>query len=402
MTQTIFSADLTDFCQKFLVIRPGAPEPAAAQYVSAMEQVRGGLFQNLLLFDKLSLKITGESIPIPVLIGALGQKGFDELLEQNAFEFVIWAQRAGFVVKNIPGLDGLVAIGQPPELIDPEKSIDAGLRWMPTAPPPGRQRRRFIRRLLPYFRVTDKEIAQSSLNLVRTAMRAGGLEHYGVPKIAGHADSLQDPEKRIAAKCADDFAEYNYILSNGMTSFSDYKYYSPFWASASRFQTMNRSLDGFSRIATIEGLPDLKTVYTQIRDPFAKIPRLRQTRNATFFRRWLEQTSGASPDIDVVKSYLDAIAERKGVLDSNRGKFVKAVGMATVGFGVGTAAAHFAGEEVGVAAGSAAAVVTEKVAEFATETVMGLLDGFVIEALSKGRSPRMFLDDLSKLLVRPE
>ncbi len=217
MTQTIFSADLTDFCQKFLVIRPGAPEPAAAQYVSAMEHVRGGLFQNLLLFDKLSLKITGESIPIPVLIRAFGQKGFDELLEQNAFEFVIWAQRAGFVVKNIPGLDGLVAIGQPPELIDPEKSIDAGLRWMPTAPPPGRQRRRFIRRLLPYFRVTDKEIAQSSLNVVRTAMRAGGLEHYGVPKIAGHADSLQDPEKRIAAKCADDFAEYNYILSKGLS-----------------------------------------------------------------------------------------------------------------------------------------------------------------------------------------
>ena len=82
MTQTIFSADLTDFCQKFLVIRPGAPEPAAGRYVSAMEQVRGGLFQNLLLFDKPSLKITGESIPIPVLIGAFGQKGFDELLNK--------------------------------------------------------------------------------------------------------------------------------------------------------------------------------------------------------------------------------------------------------------------------------------------------------------------------------
>jgi hypothetical protein len=78
---------------------------------------------------------------------------------------------------------------------------------------------------------------------------------------------------------------------------------------------------------------------------------------------------------------------------------MKAVGMATVGFGAGTAAIHLAGAEVGAAAGTAAAMVTEKVAEFATEMVMGLLDGFVLEAVSKGRSPRMFLDDLSQLRV---
>jgi hypothetical protein len=61
-----------------------------------------------------------------------------------------------------------------------------------------------------------------------------------------------------------------------------------------------------------------------------------------------------------------------------------------------------AGAEVGAVAGTAAAVITDKIAEFTTETVMGLLDGFVLEAVSKGRSPRMFLDDLSQLRVRPE
>jgi hypothetical protein len=71
--------------------------------------------------------------------------------------------------------------------------------------------------------------------------------------------------------------------------------------------------------------------------------------------------------------------------------------MATVGLGASTAATHLAGAEVGAAAGTAAAIATEKLAEFATETVMGLLDGFVLEAVSKGRSPRMFLDDLSQL-----
>jgi hypothetical protein len=326
MPQTIFSADLNDFCQNFLVIRPGKPDPTQAQFDAAMGAVRKSVFENLLLFDKLALKITAESIPVSVLIGALGQKGFDALLEQNALEFIIWAQRAGSVVQNIPGIDGLVAIGQSPELMDPEKSIDAGLRWMPTAPPPGRQRRRFIRRLLPYFRVTDKEIGQSSLNVVRTAMKSGGLEHYGLSKVTSlHADNLNDSEKKIAMQCADQFAEYRYILDNGMTSFGSYKYYSPFWASASRFQTMSRSAEGFSRIATLEGLPDLKALFDQIPAPFAKLPHLRQTRNAKFFRNWLEKTAGESPDVDMVKSYLNAIAERTGVLDSTRGRVLKAV-----------------------------------------------------------------------------
>jgi hypothetical protein len=128
MSQTIFSSDLNEFCQNFLVIRPGKPDPSPTQFDAAMGWFRRSIFENLLLFDKLALKITNESIPVPVLIGALGQKGFDALLEQNALEFIIWTQRAGSVVQNIAGIDGLVAIGQPPELLDPEKSIDAGLR----------------------------------------------------------------------------------------------------------------------------------------------------------------------------------------------------------------------------------------------------------------------------------
>ena len=264
-------------------------------------------------------------------------------------------------MENISGLDGLVAIGQPPELLDPEKSIDAGLRWMPTAPPQGRPRRRFIRRLLPYFRVTDKEIGQASLTVVRAAMKAGGLEHYGLPKVTSlHADNMSASEKTIAAQCADQFAEYKYILDHGMTSFANYKYYSPFWDAASRFQTMNRSVEGFSRIATLDGLPDLKALFDQIPTPFAKLPNLRQTRNAKFFRNWLEKTAGKSPDVDMVRSYLDALAERAGALDTKRGKIFKTVGMATVGMAAGSVATRLAGAEAGFAAGTVAAFVTDK------------------------------------------
>jgi hypothetical protein len=396
VAQTIFSSELDEFCQKYLVVHPG-PDPSRSEIDSGFRHIHKLLFENLLLFDKLSIKITRESIAVPVLIGALGQKGFDALIEQEAIEFVLWSHSTGFVVKNVPGLDGLVTFLTPPEFADPEKSIEAGLRWMPAAPQ-GRQRRKLIKRLVPLFRTTDNDISTASLNVVRAALQKGELAHYGLPIVTGHADNLSESEKRTAMQCANQLAEYRYILGQGMTSFSDYRYYSPFWATAARFQTMNRSMEAFSRVGTLEGLPDLKALFDEIRDPLVKLPRLRQSRNARAFRRWLEETAGDSPDTDMVESYLAAISEKKGGLFDTAGrKLVKAVGMAAVGVGSASLAAHFVGEAVGATAGAAIALAAEKGAEFVSETAMGLLDNFVLEAVAQGRSPKMFLDDLSQL-----
>jgi hypothetical protein len=263
--------------------------------------------------------------------------------------------------------------------------------------PTGRRRRQLVRRLVPLFRKTEKDQAANALNVVRNALRHGGLEHYGIPQVAGHADNLTDVQKHIISKCADELAEYEFLVKNGMTSFSDYRYFSPFWASAERFQVMNRTVAGFSSIATLEGVPDLKPFFDEIRDPMKRLPEIRKTANARHFREWLEKTAGESPDTEMVKAYLDSISERRGLLDTTPRKLLKTVTFAAVGMGVGGLAAGYAGAAVG----AAAAAAVERLAEFTTETAMGLLDAFVLERVTKGWSPRMFFDDLSKLRQTP-
>src|SRR5580658_1584511 len=100
LVQQVFDSEINAFCRQFLVKVPGAPEPSAAAFSAGMASLRKTLFENLLLFDKLSLKVTGESIPISLLIGAFGRKGFDALIEQQAIEFVLWNEKVGFLVKN--------------------------------------------------------------------------------------------------------------------------------------------------------------------------------------------------------------------------------------------------------------------------------------------------------------
>jgi hypothetical protein len=398
LVQQVFDSDINAFCRKFLVKVPGAPEPNPAEYLGEMVSLRKCLFETLLLFDKLSLKVTGESIPVSLLIGACGRRGFDALIEQEAIEFVLWNENVGFFVNNIPGIDGMVSMVQnDPIYIDPEQSIESGLKWM-TGAPQGRERQQLVRRLVPLFRRIDANVAENSLKVVRAALSNGDLEAYGIPKIPGeHADNLTDVQKKIVGKCADDLTEYEFLLKSNMTSFSNYRYFSPFWASAERFRAMNQTVSGFASVANLEGLPDLKVLYDEIKDPLIRLAEIRQSANAKFFRDWLERTAGQSPDKDMVKGYLDAISERRGLLDSAPKKFLKTVAFAAFGVGLGSVVGEEVGAVIGAAAGTFATLAASKMAEVTAETGLGLLDSFVLDRVTKGRSPRMFLDDLSKL-----
>ncbi len=393
MPQNIFYPDLNTFCRKFFVAAPGVPSPDPRDLSISMYQQQAKLFENLLLFDKISFKITGEAIPVATLFSVFGEKAFDALIEQGAFDFVLWNQNVFFLEKNIPGVNSIAAgVFNNPEYIDPERSIDAGLRWMRDAPS-GRKRRQFIKKLLPLFRVTEKDLAERSLKMVQTALRSGGLEPYSIPRVDGYADSLDDAQKRIVAKSAEDFMEYDYLIKNGMTSFSDYKYFSPFWSSAERFRTMNQSVAGFASIAKIEGIPDLKGLFPEIKDPLQRVADIRKTPNARNFRSWLEKTAGEAPDADMVRAYLDSIGVHRGFLNSKGGKVFKSVLLASVGVGAGS----IIGGEAGAVVGGIAAPIVEKVAEVATESAIGFLDSFVLDRVTKGLSPRMFFDDLSQV-----
>ena len=141
----------------------------------------------------------------------------------------------------------------------------------------------------------------------------------------------------------------------------------------------------------------MRTLFGEIQEPLTRLAEIRNTANAKFFREWLEKTAGESPDTDMVKDYLNAISERKGLLDSAPRKFVKTVAFAAVGVGLGAIVGEQAGAAIGAGAGALVSLAASKLAEVTAETGLGLLDSFVLDRVTKGRSPRMFLDDLSKL-----
>lgn len=385
MAQNVFYPGLNDFCRKYLVADTALSELDKKLLPARLRDQLASIFEQLLLFDRITFKVYGENLLIPILLKHLGTKGFYALVEEEAIGFALWTPTIVYMKDNIPGVETLGSgnLNSAPHA-DPEKSIETGLSWL-VDPLTVKQKKNIIKKVLPLYVIPDATLAAKSVNVVKASFNSGRLSHYGLNPETKKLDNLSTDDKKILARCGDDILEYNFLVGNGLTSFSEYKYFSPFWDTIERFRVAHKMQEDFARIATIEGFPQLKSLFEQLDNPLQKLPYLRQNRHSVKFRSWLENTSAQSVSQDVVKSYIDSVTEKKGFFDSSGAKFVKSIAMATLGYGLGETI-H---ENAGLLAASVAAI--------SGDTVIDLLDSFLLERVSKGWSPRMFFDELNKI-----
>jgi hypothetical protein len=62
MRQTVFYGGLDDFCRTYLVTNRQVTPAEFGQFPDRMEEQRGSIFEELMLFDKVSFKVYGENI----------------------------------------------------------------------------------------------------------------------------------------------------------------------------------------------------------------------------------------------------------------------------------------------------------------------------------------------------
>ena len=395
MPQNVFDPGLNDFCRKYLV-DTGVPITPTDQisFPRELQKQKDFLFEHLLLFDCVTFKIYGENVPLVFLLQAFGQKQFEALLEQQAFGFVLWTPSIGCLVKNIPGVEAIVHGNlSSPAHSDPEQSIELGLGWL-SKPLTKRERRHLVKKVLPLYKLPDPELPGMATGIVKNALRQGRLSNYGLNNVSPQLDNLSTGDKDKLAKCATDLLEYKFLISNDMTSFSEYKYFSPFWDTLERFNRSENVKKGFAKVLEVEGFPHLPVISAEMSQPFAQLARLRDKRSARKMRTWLAETSEKKIDPDFVQEYIASIAERKDVGSTAKGKLTKSILMTTIGAGIGAAADFFAG-----AAGLPIGGLTVPGAALGASGSLGvdLLDRFVVEKLQEGWSPRIFIDDITKM-----
>ena len=389
-SQNIFHSGLQAFCTKFLVIRPIQPTPAEIAQVPALfEDQKKSLFEQLLLFDKISFKVDGENVPLAFMLNAFGEKAFEELIEQDAIRFVSWTPLIAFVQSDVPGVNALVSgTHDNAKYVDPEASVELGFRWMKN-PPIDKRKKELIKKIAPLYSFPKAGLAGDAVETANSAFNSGKLAPFGISAANGPLTNLPIEYRKKLCKCATELAEYRHLLEQGMTSYSAYEYYSFFSESVKKFGSLTGVPDNFTKVARLEGFPDLKAISSSIEQPLVRLPTLRAKPTSQKFRSWL--ASKTEMVADIAREYVNAIVDAKGVLDSPLAKIAKSVVMVAAGAGLGATL------DIGLAGTILGGILGPRIVEPIADVGLDLADKFLFEGFQKGWTPRLFFDDLRKL-----
>lgn len=394
MTSNVFYSNLNDFCRKYMVQGNPLTKGDLANFEVRRRKIEAEIFENLALFDEINFKVYGENIPLALLMRLLGEQVIDQLIDQGGLKFTLWTPMVGQLVESIDGIDPLVSgVLSSKAHADPEESIELGLNWL--SPKPDRaKRRKLSRKLRDLYVLPSADLPKNAVDLTRSAYQSGRLDQFGFNHSSTPYQSITKEEKARLLKCTDDLLEYSYMLSKGLTSFSKSEFYEFFILSQERMSMASERTGAFFKISTIEQFPDLQSLHSQIYKPYDKIIEVRSKRNAKKFRKWLNEMSDPETKTEITKEYIDAIVDQKGFFQTRTGKLTKTIAMASIGSGIGALIAGVPGSLTG------AALI--KAAEPAVDFALDLVDEFLLDGLTKGWSPRVFVDDIRKLSEKPK
>ncbi len=389
MKTTIFNSELNEFSRKFLVKNSGLPVPSHYEFIEKIKALNASLFENFLLFDTLSFKVHGENIPLVILLNLFGVRGVEELLEQNALEFILWDQMLGYVVDDIDGVEPLTH-GQynSPAHSDPEESIKLGFNWMSKQPKTS-NKKNLIRKIRNVYSVPKKNLSGKAVALSRSAFESGKLKIYGLfPEKSAFIDLDLENRKKLC-KCAEDILQYIHLIDSNMSSYSNFEFYQIFNDSNKKIHQAINLQKNFIELSKLENIPDLQKIFLKISKPFDRVLKLRNKISSKKFRSWLAECSNNNDGFEITKEYVDAIFNSKGFFQTKIGRFTKTIAISAIGTGIGVLVAGPAGAVGGAGVG--------KLLEPAADFGLDMLDEFVLSGLIKGWTPKIFFDDLSKL-----
>lgn len=383
-----FYCDLNEFCRKYLVGNQPISKEDLAVFAPRKREIDSSIFENLMIFDKTMFKVYGENIPLAYMIGTIGQKNIEELIEQDAFGFVLWKPLVTFFVEKIEGLDPLsYGNTSSPAHSDPEQSLELGLQWL-KQPMKRAQRRSLIRKLRDKYKITDNLLPTQAVDLTVSAYKSSRLDAYGFDSSSVSYRDIPAQLTNKLAKHANNILEYIFLLDNQLSSVSKIEYHDYFITSQNRINIASRAMENFSYIVDHENIPDLKAMFNKATDPFEKIVRIRNKGYSKKFRAWLSDLNSELDRKEVIRAYYEAILKPQGFLQSGTGKLTKTLSMSAIGMGVGALVGGPAAALLGAAGG--------KLIEAAADVGLDLLDQRLLDGVLKGWTPRIFIEKLSQ------
>lgn len=381
----VFNSELERFGNRHILKRWKIPTDDQDPVVSAKHTL-ATFFEQLMLFDKVAIKVDRDNMPLYFLIRQLGINNVERLIDEEALNLVLWTPNiftsAG---KQLPNgsIDEKAVLGTPPlhegfytqEDSDPEHNI---MKVLSNFQLPEERKRIFMRRARKQFVLPNNEFAGKSKEIVLDAYNQNRLAHFGLP-MEKDANWLTVEERLILMELSNQVMETALLAENRYKSYNIYSYHA---LTSDAIKNIESALDvseNTSEMLNIEGIADLRNLVFDRVLKFEDVYKLRYRPVARHYRKWINTVS-ADPDAKKFSiEYADAITGKNNFMQGTGGKFLRTTGMFMIGSGIAMACGS-----LGIGGVAAKAV----------DYGLGLFDTYVLDGVLSGWNPRMFVEEV--------
>ncbi len=379
MNSIVFTGQMNDFCRRYLIKSNEHLVPNSKLFETEYRMTLNTIGEMLLYYDGIALRVYGENIPLALLINNFGIKGVEELLEQEALQFVLWTPSVTYLVDDIPGVHPLQSGAVTSEChSNPEVSAELGLNFLRNKPPRS-VRRNLIRKVVKKYKVPPNTLSAEAVKFGHDGYEANLFSDLGLQKKKNITELNQDERKRLchlATVCLElaVLGEYKYISFNN-EELAEIQY-----KEEMRLKDAN-ILKGYSdTIFEVEKAPNFCKMIQEDIIKLSDIPRIRNTHNAKRFRSWINNLPYSADKQEVIREYLYATIGVKSFWETNQGKFIKMIGIMSATSILGGAINGFTGATVGALAGP--------IVDFG----INVFDTYYLDNLLKGWKPKNYFD----------
>lgn len=347
-------------------------------------QILAGLFEQLMIFDKITISTNRLNFALLFLISRLGINTVEKLLDSGYIKFMIWSPIITFGTGRIledGSKDESVIYTQPPIIagtfaeneLDPEENILIALSPFTLH----RDRKRiFTKSALRHYVVPDgMEFSKYSTKLIIEAYKNDSLKSLGLP-FDKEPNLLDLEQRKLLMDLGHKVLETAILAKYNLKSYENYEHYKICNQSISSIGKAYNVSDNSNTLFKLEGLPNLRALYLEERINFDDIFKLRHISNAKFYRKWINEIGEDYNAEEITKEYLNEIKGKSNFFETNKGKLLKTLGL----FGVSTALGEAIKEPLFPIVG----------------LTLDLMDTFWLDSILKGKNPSIFIDNIKK------
>lgn len=349
-------------------------------------QILAGLFEQLLIFDKITITTNRLNFALLFLIDKLGINTVERLFDSGYLSLMIWSpvivtssgrqQEDGSIDEStIYGKAPIAAGALVDSDLDPEKNIKTALQHFGLH----RDRKRIFTRTVAehYVIPNGMEFSTGSASLVIDAYINNSLSELGLP-FEKEPNELNLNERQILLELGNKVIETALLSKYNLKSYENYEHYSICKQNLKNIGKAFNVAENSDVLFNLEGLPNLKQLFLNEKLDFDSVFKLRHLSNAKYFRKWINNLGENSNAQEITKEYLNEIKGNNKFFESTEGKFLKNLMLYGANAALGLAIAGPAGAVAGYS--------------------LGLLETFWLDSILKGKNPSMFINNIKQEL----